>query len=94
MDKDRIVGLFLTLFALLFGATYTYFLFFAGEAASILTLKVTAMLTVGSFLLVILVIGTTLLLSPPPAKIEEIEKKLAEELKKLKEQGYPFPWSQ
>lgn len=92
MDKDRLVGLVLTLFSLATGSGYVYLLFFSGEAVSLLILKLTALATVGAFLLVLLVIGVSLLVSPPQVKVEELEKKLAEELKKLKEKGYPFPW--
>ncbi|MGC8835477.1 transcriptional regulator [Infirmifilum sp.] len=94
MDKDRLVGFILTLFSLFTGTIFIYSLFFAGEAISMLVLKLTAAVTMGSFLLVTLVIGLSLLFSPPTVKVEEIERKLAEELKKLKEQGYPFPWHQ
>ncbi|QOJ79372.1 transcriptional regulator [Infirmifilum lucidum] len=94
MDKDRLVGIVLTLLSLSIGATYTYALFFAGDETSMLVLKLTALATVGSFLLVLLVIGVSLVLYPPPVKVEEIERKLSEELRKLKEKGYPFPWVQ
>jgi len=94
VDKDRLVGAFLTVLAVTIGAVYVYSLFFAGEEVSMLTLKLTALATVGSFLLILLVIGVSLVISPPPVKVEEIEKKLAEELKKLKERGYPFPWTE
>ncbi|MEZ0345825.1 MAG: transcriptional regulator [Infirmifilum sp.] len=94
MEKDSIVGLILVIFALTVGSAYIYLLFFAGEALSLLILKITALLTVGSFLFVILVIGFSLLISPPTVKIEEMERKLAEELRKLKEKGYPFPWAE
>jgi len=94
VDKDRLVGAFLTVLAVTIGAVYVYSLFFAGEEVSMLTLKLTALATVGSFLLILLVIGVSLVIYPPPVKVEEIEKKLAEELKKLKERGYPFPWTE
>lgn len=92
MDKDRLAGAILLLIALALGVTYVYCLFFSSDSVSILVLKLTALGTVGSFLLLMGWIGFSLLTSPPRRKIEEVEQRLAEELKKLREKGYPFPW--
>jgi len=92
VDKDRLAGAILLLTALTLGAAYVYFLFFGSDSVSIFVLKLTALGTVGSFLLLMGWIGFSLLTSPPRKKIEEVERRLAEELKKLREKGYPFPW--
>jgi predicted DNA-binding transcriptional regulator len=92
MDKDRVAGGVLLLIAALLGALYTYLLFLAPDAVSILVLKLTALGVVGSFLLLMGWIGFALLTSPPHKKVLEIERRLAEEFKKLRERGYPFPW--
>jgi predicted DNA-binding transcriptional regulator len=55
-------------------------------------MKLTSLVVVETFFLVVAWIGITLLLSPPEAKIREIEKRLEEEYNKLRKQGYPFPW--
>jgi predicted DNA-binding transcriptional regulator len=92
MDKDRVAGGVLLFTAALLGALYTYLLFLAPDAVSILVLKLTALGVVGSFLLIMGWIGFALLTSPPHKKVLEIERRLAEEFKKLRERGYPFPW--
>ena len=92
MDKDRLAGGVLLALALLGAAAYVYLLFFSPDSVSVLVLKLTALGTVGSFLLLMGWIGFSLLTSPPRRKVEEIERRLAEELRKLRERGYPFPW--
>lgn len=92
MDKDRLAGAVLLTTALCTGAAYIYLLFFSSDSVSLIVLKLTALGTVGSFLLLMGWIGFSLLTSPPHKKIREIEQRLAEELKKLREGGYPFPW--
>jgi Predicted transcription regulator containing HTH domain len=92
MDKDRVAGGILLSLALSMGVLYTYFLFLAPDSVSLLVLKLTALGVVGSFLVVMGWIGFALLTSPPHKKVLEIERRLAEEFKKLKERGYPFPW--
>jgi predicted DNA-binding transcriptional regulator len=91
-DKDRIAGLIILLFALLLGSAYAYLLFFASIETQLFVMKLTSLVVVETFFLVVAWIGITLLLSPPEAKIREIEKRLEEEYNKLRKQGYPFPW--
>lgn len=93
MNKDKLAGAVLLVIALASGAGYVYLLFFSPDSVSMIVLKLTALGTVGSFLLLMGWIGFSLLVSPPHKKIEEIEQRLAEELRRLREKGYPFPWA-
>uniref|UniRef100_A0A7J3X8C4 Transcriptional regulator n=1 Tax=Thermofilum pendens TaxID=2269 RepID=A0A7J3X8C4_THEPE len=93
MDKDRVAGGILLSLALSMGVLYTYLLFLAPDPVSILVLKLTALGVVGSFLIIMGWIGFALLTSPPHKRVLEIERRLAEEFKKLRERGYPFPWA-
>ncbi|AJB41437.1 MAG: hypothetical protein JHC26_08445 [Thermofilum sp.] len=92
LDKDRLAGLIILIFAFTLGSIYAYLLLFASVETQLLVMKITSLFVVETFFLVVAWIGITLLFSPPEAKIREIEKRLEEEYNKLREQGYPFPW--
>ncbi len=64
---------------------YAWILFFTQW--SMLLMQVTLMVAVASVLGILAWIGYTLATTPPPKPIEEIEKELEEELKKLNEKS-------
>ncbi|ABL78428.1 hypothetical protein [Thermofilum pendens] len=92
MDKDRVAGAVLLAVAASLGSLYAYLLFLAQQEVQVLVMKLTALFVVETFFLVVAWVGLTLLTSPPEAKVREIERRLEEEYRKLREQGYPFPW--
>ena len=86
-SKDQIVGIALLIVSLAILATYAYLLFIAPKWLQLLTIKITALLAAGIVLLLLAWIGYTLATTPQPKPIEEIEKELEEELKKLENEA-------
>ena len=81
MYKDQVIGAALALGSALGIVIYGYLLFLT--ACDILLMKLTAFIAVAGVLGILAWIGYTLATTPPPKPIEEIEKELEEELKKL-----------
>ena len=81
MYRDQVVGAALAFGSALGIAIYGYLLFLT--AYDVLLMKLTAFVTVAGVLGILAWIGYTLATTPPPKPIEEIEKELEEELKKL-----------
>jgi len=84
MSRDQIIGAGLLLGSIAGVATYSYLLFFTEYV--ILMLQLTAFIAIAGVLGILAWIGYTLATTPPPKPIEEIEKELEEELKKLEEE--------
>ncbi len=83
MASDKAIGLLLLIISVLVIAVYGYILFFTSY--SLLLLEITAFVIVAVVFGVLAWIGYTLATTPPPKPIEEIEKELEEELKRLEE---------
>ena len=81
--SDKAIGLLLLIISVLVIAVYGYILFFTSY--SLLLLEITAFVIVAVVFGVLAWIGYTLATTPPPKPIEEIEKELEEELKRLEE---------
>lgn len=84
MTRDQVVGLALIVLSVVVAIAITYLLFFPPiEGVDILTLKVIVEIAVVALAGIVGWIGYTLATTPPPKPIEEIEKEIEEELKKL-----------
>ncbi len=83
MNRDRAMGALLLLGSAVIIVFYGYLLFFMGEELAILLLKLTAFIAVLGVFGILGWVGYTLATTPPPKSIEEIEKEIEEELKRL-----------
>ena len=84
MSRDQVVGA-LILFGSVGGILlYFYLVFFS--AWILLVMQLTAFIAVAGVLAILAWIGYTLATTPPPKPIEEIEKELETELKKIEEE--------
>jgi predicted DNA-binding transcriptional regulator len=84
LTRDQVVGLALIVLSVVVAIAITYLLFFPPiEGVDILTLKVIVEIAVVALAGIVGWIGYTLATTPPPKPIEEIEKEIEEELKKL-----------
>jgi len=87
MGRDQIVGGLLTIVSVAVILTYGYLMFLYSEAAALLLLKLTGFIAVLGVFGILAWIGYTLATTPPPKPIEEIEKEIEEELKKLEDEA-------
>ena len=85
MSRDQIIGILLMLVAIVVIIVYAWILFFTEW--TLLTIQITLMIAVATFLGIIAWIGYTLATTPPPKPIEEIEKEIQQELETLEKQG-------
>ena len=84
MSRDQVVGA-LILFGSVGGILlYFYLIFFS--AWILLVMQLTAFIAVAGVLGILAWIGYTLATTPPPKPIEEIERELETELKKIEEE--------
>jgi len=86
LNRDKIVGAGLVIGATLLALIILYLLFLAPEWIQLLTLRVIVGLAVLVLAGIVGWIGYTLATTPPPKPIEEIEKEIEEELKKLEQE--------
>jgi len=86
LNRDKIVGTGLVIGATLLALIILYLLFLAPEWIQLLTLRVIVGLTVLVLAGIVGWMGYTLATTPPPKPIEEIEKEIEEELKKLEQE--------
>jgi len=84
MNKDKILGSVLTIISGVVIVAYGYLVFFTNLWE--LTLKLTAFIAIVGVFGTLCWIGWTLATTPPPKPIEDIEKELEEELKKLEKE--------
>jgi len=85
MHRDQIIGGLITVASIVAIIAYAWAIFFTEW--SLLLMRVTAFVAVAAVLGIIAWIGYTLATTPPPKPIEEVEKELEEELKKIEESG-------
>ncbi len=87
-ERDKLIGLGLMIISAIVIIIYLYGLFFSTEEriAEIL-IKITIFAAVAGVMGILGWIGYTLATTPPPKPIEEIEKEIEAELKKLEEQA-------
>ena len=81
MNRDQLIGGLILVASIAGIIIYSWILFFTDW--SIILLQLTAFVAVAGVLGILAWIGYTLATTPPPKPIEEIEKELEEELKKL-----------
>ncbi len=81
MSRDQLVGLLLMVVSIAVIAAYVWVVFFTEWA--MLLMQVTVVAAVTGVMGILAWIGYTLATTPPPKPIEEIEKEIEEELKKL-----------
>lgn len=93
MTRDRAVGAGLVIVSLIIIVVYVWLLFFppqgvtiGGVPVDVFLLKLTAAIAVVAVFGILAWIGYTLATTPPPKPIEEIEKEIEEELRKLEKQ--------
>ena len=84
MSRDQVIGGLLVIVSVLVIILYGWLVFFSGW--SILLLQLTGFIAVLGVFGILGWIGYTLATTPPPKPIEEIEKELEGELKKLEEE--------
>jgi len=87
MNKDQVIGVGLLAVSILVIVVYGWLVFFTEYA--ILLLQLTGFIAVAGVFGILGWIGYTLATTPPPKPIEEIEKELEEELKKLEKEKVP-----
>jgi len=85
LNRDQLVGLLILIAAIIGILVYGWIVFLTEW--SILLLEITAFIAVAGVLGILGWIGYTLATTPPPRPIEEIEKEVDEELKKLDEES-------
>ena len=84
MNKDQVIGAGIFVVSIIVILAYVWLTFFTPW--SYLVIQITATVAVGGVLGILAWIGYTLATTPPPKPIEEIEKELDEELKKIEEE--------
>jgi predicted DNA-binding transcriptional regulator len=84
MSRDQVVGWGLVALSIIVIVVYGYVLFATPYAIQLLQL--TAIIAVAGVFGILAWIGYTLATTPPPKPIEEIEKEIEEELKKLEQE--------
>jgi len=85
MGKDQVIGIILLIVSAIVIVVYGWLVFFTEYWQFILQL--TGFILVAGVFGILGWIGYTLATTPPPKPIEEIEKELEEELKKLEEES-------
>ncbi len=83
MNKDQAIGAGIFIISVLIILVYIWLVFFT--PLSYLVMQITATAAIVVIFGILAWIGYTLATTPPPKPIEEIEKELDEELKKLEE---------
>lgn len=83
MGRDQAVGVLLLAVGIIGIIVYGWLVFLSEW--TILVLQLTGFIAVAAILAIISWIGYTLATTPPPKPIEEIEKEIEEELKKVEE---------
>jgi len=78
---DRVIGALILVGSILGILAYFWLIFLSPWI--LLTMQLTAFIAVAAVLVILAWIGYTLATTPPPQPIEEIEKKLEEELKEI-----------
>ena len=84
MSRDQVIGALILVASVIGIIVYGWILFFTEW--TILLLQLTGFVAVAAVLGILAWIGYTLATTPPPKPIEEIEKELEGELKKLEEE--------
>ena len=84
MSRDQVIGLLLLIAAIAGILIYGWIIFFTDWF--LLLLQITGFIAVAGVLGILAWIGYTLVTTPPPKPIEEVEKELGEELKKADEE--------
>ncbi len=82
--KDKVIGVLLLIVSIIVIVVYGYVLFLTQY--DILLLKLTGMVAVVVVFGIVAWIGYTLATTPPPKPLEELEKELEEELRRLKKE--------
>jgi predicted DNA-binding transcriptional regulator len=86
MNRDKVIGGGLLALSIVVIAVYLWLLFFPPlEYVDIFILKLTGAIAVVAVFAIVGWIGYTLATTPPPKPIEEIEKEIEAELKKVEE---------
>lgn len=85
MSRDQLVGVGLLVSSIIVILVYAYILFFTEY--SWLLVQITLIIAVAGVFGILGWIGYTLATTPPPKPIEEIEKEIEAELKKLQEES-------
>lgn len=85
LAKDKAIGSLLTIASIAIVVLYAYLLFFTGY--DLILLKITGFVAIAGVFGILAWIGYTLATTPPPKPIEEIEKEIESELKKLEEES-------
>lgn len=84
MSRDQALGSLLLVISIIIIIAYTWLVFFPPMyGADIFLLKLTGTVAVAGVFAILGWIGYTLATTPPPKPIEEIEKEIEEELRKL-----------
>ncbi|MGC9009435.1 MAG: transcriptional regulator [Sulfolobales archaeon] len=86
MNRDQLLGIGLVIISLLAMVVYGYLVFLTPPDVSILVIKLTVFIAFLAVFGILAWIGYTLATTPPPKPIEEIEKEIEEELKKLEKE--------
>ncbi|MGC9149277.1 MAG: transcriptional regulator [Sulfolobales archaeon] len=86
MSRDQLLGIGLVIISLLAMVVYGYLVFLTPPEVSILVIKLTVFIAFLAVFGILAWIGYTLATTPPPKPIEEIEKEIEEELKKLEKE--------
>ena len=89
MNRDLVFGVLILIASVIGIIVYGWILFFTEW--TILLLQITGFIAVAGVLGILAWIGYTLATTPPPKPIEEIEKELEGELKKLEEEAPKEP---
>lgn len=87
MSRDQAVGVLLLAAGIIGIIVYGWLVFLSQW--SILVLQLTGFIAVAAILAIISWIGYTLATTPPPKPVEEIEKEIEDELKKVGETSGP-----
>jgi predicted DNA-binding transcriptional regulator len=83
MHRDMIIGSSLLIVSIIIIIAYIWLVFFT--AWDLLILKLTGSIAIIAIFGILAWIGYTLVTTPPPKPIEEIEKEIEEEMKKTEE---------
>jgi len=86
MSRDQVIGTLIAICSIIGIIVYLWAIFLAEEWIQYITLRITGAVAIGGVLGILAWVGYTLATTPPPKPIEEIEKEIEEELKKLEEE--------
>ena len=85
MSRNQLVGTLILIASIIGILVYGWIIFFTEWA--LILLQLTGFIAVAAVLGILAWIGYTLATTPPPKPIEDIEKELEEELKKVEEES-------